>query len=245
MARPALNLARRPFLNRRPVWRAALLLMVLAGAVWLVDLVLYGHSLIASRTLGQRRDEVQGWLQEERGRFNTLLGTTEFQGLTEYNRTVHQLNELIAERTFPWGRLFDQLSELMPPGVRLQRLSPARERRGQQRSSRRRGETEGPRAVQLSIDGVAQSDEALYEFVDALFAAPTFETPVLDQESQKEGGRTFTVQVQYLITSPPSGDQEPVTGDQEEAGAPRNTDERQTAHRSLATGHREGGGTRT
>lgn len=209
MARPALNLARRPFLNRRPVWRAALLLVVLAGAVWLVDLVLYGHSLITSRTLGQRRDEVHGWLQEERGRFNTLLGTTEFQGLTEYNRTVHQLNELIAERTFPWGRLFDQLSELMPPGVRLQRLSPARERRGQQRSSRGQGEAEGPRAVQLSIDGVAQSDEVLYEFVDALFAAPTFETPVLDQESREEAGRTFTVQVQYLIDGPTATDDRP------------------------------------
>lgn len=236
MARPALNLARRPFLNRRPVWRAALLLVALAGAVWLVDLVLYGHSLIASRTLGQRRDEVHGWLQEERGRFNTLLGTTEFQGLTEYNRTVHQLNELIGERTFPWGRLFDQLSELMPPGVRLQRLSPARERRGQQRQSRGQGEADGARAVQLSIDGVAQSDEALYGFVDALFAAPTFETPVLDQESREEAGRTFTVQVQYLIDGPPAADDRPTeappsdeavtTADAEGTGADGREDDR-------------------
>lgn len=243
MSRPALNLARRPFLNRRPVWRAALLLAVLAGAVGLIDLFLYGRSLIASRTLGQRRDEVHGWLQEERGRFDALRGTVEFRDLGEYNRTVQQLNDLIAERTFPWGRLFDQLSAVMPPGVRLQRLSPARERRGGQRPSGQ--EAEGDRAVQLSIDGVAQSDEALYDFVDALFAAPAFETPVLDQESQEAAGRTFTVQVQYLITAPPSADQESVTGDQEEAGAPSNTDERQTAHRSPATGHREGGGSRT
>lgn len=200
MARPALNLARRPFLNRRPVWRVALLLAVLAGAVWLVDLVLYGRSLMASRTLGQRRDEVRRWVQEEQGKFDAVLGTSEFRGLGEYNRTVQQLNELIAERTFPWGRLFDQLSEVLPPGVRLQRLSPARERQGAQR--RRNPETgvDGDRAVQLSIDGVAQSDEALYTFVDALFAAPAFETPVLDQESQEALGRTFTVQVQYLTT---------------------------------------------
>lgn len=222
MPRPALNLARRPFLNRRPVLRAALLLAAAAGLVLLLDAALYGRSLVDLRALGAREDELRRWLQDEQRKFDAVRTTPEFRGLAEYNRSVGQLNALIAERTFPWGRLFDQLSAVLPPGVRLQRLAPAQEGPGE----RRRGveaeaEAAGERVVLLSIDGVARSDEELYALVDALFAAGTFRDPVLTQESQEAVGRTFTVQVQYLITPRPPGDQGSGVRDQGEEGTAR------------------------
>ncbi|MGH9382383.1 MAG: PilN domain-containing protein [Thermoanaerobaculia bacterium] len=224
MPRPALNLARRPFLNRRPVLRAALLLAAAAGVVLLLDAVLYGRSLMDLRALGAREDEIHHWLQDEQRKFDAVRATPEFRGLAEYNRTVYQLNALIAERTFPWGRLFDQLSAVLPPGVRLQRLAPAQEGPGQ----RRRGaeadaEAAGDRVVLLSVDGVARSDEELYAFVDALFAAGAFRNPVLTQESQEAVGRTFTVQVQYLITPRRPGDQGSGVRDQGEEVKARET----------------------
>lgn len=197
MPRPVLNLARRPFVNRRPVRRAALLVAICAGLVLLADGVLYGRYLLDSRAQRGRLAELDGELNTARGRMNNLLMSSEFQELAPYNTRVTHLNTLIAERTFPWGRLFDRLSELMPAGVRAHRLNPVieRDRRGAGAAT---GSVAG-RPVELSIDGVARTSDDLLAFLDALFAAPDFVNPVLEQESQGGGGeRSFAVKVRFL-----------------------------------------------
>lgn len=197
MSRPALNLARRPFVNRRPVRRVALLLGGLALLVGLLDLGLYGRDALDARPLQRRIAEARQELAAEQQRVQSLSQRPEFQRLEEYNAGVAQFNRLIDQRTFPWGRLFDRLSELMPAGVRLQRVAPAREDSSSARAV-------GERRVPLTVDGVARSDEVLYEFVDALFAAPDFIDAVLEQETQDSEGRSFSLSVRYRIPRTPA-----------------------------------------
>jgi hypothetical protein len=110
------------------------------------------------------------------------------------------LNARIAERTFGWSELFDQLAEVLPLRVRLFSLSPASD--SPSSASRatpvRAQPARESRGVWLSFTGVAESDEALLELIDNLFQSPLFDQPQLPQERRTANGIEFTLRVLYL-----------------------------------------------
>jgi Tfp pilus assembly protein PilN len=194
------NLARRPFVNSRPVARIALLL-ALAGALLLVlNLALYADYSRTRRANTTHLVEVEQRIATEASRVRAASSALTDADLGRQNSLVEYLNHRIEERTFAWSVLFDRLATLLPGEVRLVTLAPRfvdPENQGP-RTARRRGEAEPVRRVELSMQGAASDGDAILRLVDALFADPAFENPNLNQEARQQGEISFTLSVTYL-----------------------------------------------
>lgn len=191
------NLARRPFVNARPVSRVALLL-ALAGALLLVlNLVLYVGYANTRRANATHLVQVEERIAAEATRVEAASAALTDADLERQNQLVDYLNRRIEERTFSWSVLFDRLSALLPGKVRLNSLSPSFVGEGDDRRSGRRGPAPRRRVV-LGMQGTARDGEAILELVDALFADPAFDNPDLNHENRQQGEIRFSLSVTYL-----------------------------------------------
>ena len=222
----ALNLARRPLVNRRPLQRVVAALWSAAVLVLLVDAVLLIRHLTSSSAGNERLVGLDRQLEQEVASLQQLERALREFDLKEQNRQVEFLNQKIAQRTFPWSQLFEQLGGVLPEGVRLQSLRPAiaedEEAEEAPRASPPPREREPlpsqpTRWVQLQIAGEAETDEAILELVDALFRHPAFSLPNLRNESQDRSGYRFNLSVRYLPDLEPS--EEPGDGESTAAKA--------------------------
>lgn len=204
-----LNLARRPFLNSRPVVRVALLLWLLGLALLLVNLWQFlgyrGRSADKREQIARSEAEIE----RQRKDLAQLQKTLDGFDLTEQNQKVDFLNKQIAERTFSWSRLLDRITERLPNDVRLNRLTPLTGEKAE-RQLQRSGGTSVRRPAQASgelvpllITGESRNDEALLSFVDSLFKPP-FTDANLAREEREEDGKTlkFEISVQYRPSPP-------------------------------------------
>lgn len=192
------NLARAPFVNERPVRRLAITLWVLFATVGGLGVWQSRASRLQAST--QLADLVR--LNSEtvvaRERAATLERELRGADLPAQNERTEFLNRRLAERAFSWSSLLETLSQVMPRGVRLVRLSPEGFA-----SERQRGGAKPPPAstahVGLRITGEAEETEALLEFVDRLFQHPAFDRPNLSRESEKKDLKIqFELTVAYL-----------------------------------------------
>lgn len=218
MSRAAIDLSARPFVNRRPVVRLSLLLwlaggLLLAGNVWL-----YWDFIAGRGNLHSRLREVDEGIRIEERRISTLTSELSSFDLGAQNEQVIYLNERIDQRRFSWSRLFDDLSGLLPQDVRLINLAPSGGT-GERGGRARRTRTTTPRdpgRIELSIQGQARTDQAILDFVDALFADPSFERPNLIQQRQEgQGAIEFDLQVLYFADRPLEADLLEATEDAE------------------------------
>ncbi len=192
-----LNLAARPFVNRRPWRRLTALLWALGLALLTLNAVLYWGYLTGSADaraeLAGLREQLAGD-QTELDRLSAELARLDLEA---QNREVAFLNERIADRRFPWGQLFNDIEQVLPWNTRLRSLAPERG----DRNRRRRAELgTGDRSrVALDMTGEAQDDEGLHGLIDALFEHPAFDDPKLLHESRQDAGPLdFTIAVVYL-----------------------------------------------
>lgn len=189
------NLARRPFVNRRPVSRITLLLVVAGVLLLLADLWLYVGYARARQANATQLNALEASIESRRDALQAAERDLLQADLEQQNEVVAFMNRRIAERTFGWSVLFDRLADLLPPEVRLINLSPTfveEDRRA------REGSEDSPRRVTLALQGHARDGEAILELVDALFADPAFETPDLAQESRQGAEVQFSLSVTYL-----------------------------------------------
>ena len=193
------NLARAPFVNERPVRR-------LAVALWLLFAIVGGTAFWMSRTLrqetGTRLADLVRLNTESvnaRGRAVTLEQELRAADLPAQNERAEFLNRRLAERSFSWSGLLEKLSQTMPRGVRLMRLSPEGFVRERGKSSKAMQQTAATTRVALRITGEAEETEALLEFVDRLFVHPAFDRPNLSRETEKKDLKIqFELTVGYL-----------------------------------------------
>ncbi len=215
MSLPVLNLAHRPFLNRKPVKRAQRILWALIALLLVVNGLLYWRNREDSSDLRDRASEVRRGITDESivlGQLQDQLGELDPE---RQNARVDFLNLKIAERTFPWGRLFDRLSSILPPMVRLRTLDPSVGQNSISRSG-----APGEETVLLAINGVAASDSDLYALIDGFFGHPAFEEPKLRSERTNDNGEVgFSMTVRYhpWIEEPESSVAESPSVDQEAA----------------------------
>ena len=196
MSAPILNLSNAPFLNRRPVLR-------FVAALWLLGLVLvalnatsFMRNRSGSTDLRSQLRSLNTEIEAVGAQIVDLQATLEDLDPEKQNSRVLYLNERIVERTFPWGRLFDDLGEVLPRQVRLRNLNPTIEKPTSRRRSTQGSEQD---LVGLAIQGIAKNDEALYALVDGLFAHPGFVSPELNHERRRDAGQvSFGLHVQYL-----------------------------------------------
>jgi Tfp pilus assembly protein PilN len=180
----SLNLARRPFLNSRPVQRAGIALWI-GGALLLVSNVSLFWAYL-NRSADQRAElaELNREIAAERAAVADLEARFSGLDLTAQNEQIEFLNGKIAERTFLWSQLLDRIAAVLPDDVRLVSLEP-RQQEGRSRSTARpRGDDDG--RVRLSIAGQSRSDTALMQFVDNLFRHPAFGEPNPTRKRRRE-----------------------------------------------------------
>ena len=213
-----LNLAGRPFVNRRPVTRLTVALWTLAALLLIVDAGLYWHYYRGREDQRQQLARVEAEVTGERRAVAALAGELGTFDLDKLNRRTELLNRRIEERTFGWGLLFDRLAAILPADVRLTSLSP--QPLDQHADARRRRGVPAvvaPERVDLQIVGAARRDDAILELLDALFADPAFEDPNLARESRNQNEVNFNLSVIYL---PETAAAHAATGGEGEATPP-------------------------
>ena len=195
------NLARRPFANTRHIRRLGIALWVAGALLLALDGWLYWRSLFGIESKKEERAGVDTAITAERERLAKAEEALATIDLERQNFEATFLNARIAERTFPWSALFDQLADVLPKRVRLLSLTPKPPEeqritlRPRPASTR---EEPGDGRVYLLLSGVAESDDALLELLDNLFAHAAFDSPQLTSEARKPDGISFAVNVFYL-----------------------------------------------
>lgn len=194
-----LNLARRPFVNARPVRRLTALLWVLGAGLLVLNVLLYWQYFSYNDDSQHEREALRQRIARHQEQITANQAALAQADLRQQNTQVDFLNRKIAERTFPWSRLFDHLEEVLPNDVRLQSLAP-----NPDEGRTRGGETVLPGGrVRMKIVGLAKTVEAELELIDRLFAHPSFERPRLQGDSEVQGGNLrFTLQVTYFPERP-------------------------------------------
>ena len=235
-ARPAgpvrpssLNLARRPFVNSRPVVRTALALWLLGLLLLLGNVYLFWNYRTGSADKRAEIEQREEQSEREKERVRQLETRLDSMELEQQNAQIDFLNRKIDERTFSWSLLFDRLAAEMPNDVRLKRLTPItrsqlEERLRAQGTSAQRRVAQGQ--VLLAITAQAKSDEAVFQFVDNLFRKPeSFRDPnwtrrILDEEANIV---EYEITVAYLpqgAASPQTAGETPVVVEEEAPAAP-------------------------
>jgi Tfp pilus assembly protein PilN len=193
-----LNLARRPFINTRPVVRLAAILWVLGLVLLAVNVALFMGYLNASQETRTRLATRQREVESERVAVQVLRDRLADLHLDQQNREVAFLNRMIDERTFSWSLLFDRLAEVLPDNVRLLRLTPTSLVQKETEAALLAGREPKPLPVVLSMSCEAKDDESVLNFVDNLFAHPAFAEPNLASEAREDNGQLkFELTVQY------------------------------------------------
>ncbi len=194
-----LNLAVRPFENRRPKRRLATIFWVLAGLASAWNLFLFVEYWKGSSSGRDDLRAVRAEIDDRARNIRDLEAALRSADLSAQNEHVRFLNRKIAERTFPWSRLFDDIAEVLPRNVRLESLAPSIPD-----SKKRRGEAvpESIEWIGLQLRGVSKTSEEILELVDAMFSASVFASPVLSDERDRDHGVEFDLGVRYRILSP-------------------------------------------
>jgi len=196
------NLAAQPFANRRPVLRAAALLALAAIAFSVANVWLYWRHFAGRGEQVTELGELAASTAEERAALAAALAVVAGFDVDWQQAQITFLNARIAERTFAWSALFDDLAEVLPRAVRIERVTPQLVAEG---GSRRRGD---PRSatdeVALEITGKAEQDDALLEMLDAFFAHERFRRPSLKVEARQgpAGQVGYSMSVVYMPTLP-------------------------------------------
>jgi Tfp pilus assembly protein PilN len=205
----AVNLARRPFANTRPLRRVATALWLVGGALAAVVAVLYWRALFGIEGRRTEIAAVDRAIAEERRRLAAGEAALAGLDLRRQNVEAAYLEARIRERTFPWSALFEDLAEVLPRKVRIASLSP---KAGGPLSdpdaarSRRPGSAVSFGRVHLQLTGAAANDEALIELIDRLFASRRFANPTMPTERRDNDGTIgFALGVSYLPPSREAG----------------------------------------
>lgn len=200
----SLNLARRPFVNSRPVIRAALAFWLLGLVLLLGNVYLFWNYMTGSSDKRAEIDQREAAVTKEQEVVRELEARLANMDLDQQNAQIDFLNRKIDERTFSWSLLFDRLAEVMPKDVRIKRLTPItsaqlEERLRAQGTAARRDVADGQ--VLLSITAQSKSnDDALLQFVNNLFKHPSFDEPNWSRQVRDEEANLveFELTVAYL-----------------------------------------------
>lgn len=232
----AVNLASKPFVNRRPVIRIAFLVWIAAIVLAFVNIWSYGDFFRVASNHRTRLADLEKEIRIEEEQVTSLEKRIAGLKLDDGNTKARYLNGLIHQRIFPWSRLFDEIQDVLPKDVYLVGLAPQIEKL-EKSQKRPRTTTRTPASnasnsrparttkkkpepvldrVLLELQGVARSEEAMLELVDRLYASPSFLDPTLSTEKRetRTGLVAFHIEVTYLTgTGSVKAEGEAATGD--------------------------------
>ena len=162
----ALNLATRPIENKR----SFLFLSSVLGVVEILALVILYHSAYVSWTSSRKlRAEVAMYQQQiwvNRQRQQELRAFFQTPKATSVLNRAAFLNSLIDDRAFPWTKVFMDIEQTLPAGVRVVSISPT---------------LENDRAKVTLVVG-ADTDENMVKFIQALETSKVFSGVQVEKE---------------------------------------------------------------
>jgi hypothetical protein len=178
-----LNLARRPFVDTRPVnvTVAALGLFVLVLSVWSVRTVVryLSDSERTRAAIGSLRQEIDG-LEEQRRAAQARLGRYD---VDELDAEARDANQIALRRSFSWTRFLSRLETTLPPETRVVSIALARNQK--ETTARRMGPTE---AVNVELVLVSRRAAGLPQVIRAFYGSKFFDRPTPHSEDRGERG---------------------------------------------------------
>ena len=165
-----LNLSTTPQPNNRPF----LVYASLIGTVGIVALVLL--SVAAFRTWHANRElhaDMARWeesIRDDQQRQRSLASDFSGPSAQQILERSAFLNSLIDERSFPWTKIFMDLEETLPPGVRVVSISPKL--------------VDGRAEVTLEVG--SSTDEGKIQFLQAIEKSKMFSGLVVTKEQRSD-----------------------------------------------------------
>lgn len=161
-----LNLATSPQANHRPFLLGAFL----TGTLGILVLVLLAHATYkswrASRDLRADIARLESQIQTDRQRRQELANYFRSPSAQNVLERSDFLNSLIDARSFPWTKIFTDLEDTLPPGVRVVSIAPKL--------------VNGRAEVTLEVG--ADSDESKIKFLEAMEKSNVFSGMVVSDE---------------------------------------------------------------
>lgn len=161
-----LNIATAPQQNNRPFIAG----MTLVGLVALLALAILSrqtfiawHSNVELRTDTARLERQIQALQVQQQDLKAYFARKDVQQIRD---RADFLNSLIAQRSFPWTKIFMDLEHTLPPGVRVVSISPKL--------------VNGRAQVSMTVG--ASSDESKLRFIEAIEHSKNFSDVIVDDE---------------------------------------------------------------
>lgn len=165
-----LNLATAPQANNRPFLAGAALI----GTLGLLAFVLLSHAAYASwRASRDLRADTARWqdqIRRERQRRQDLEAYFHSPAAQQILDRSGFLNSLIDERSFPWTKIFMDLEQTLPAGVRVVSISPKL--------------VNGRAEVTLEIG--AETDASKIQFLEAIEKSKVFSGMAVKDEKHAE-----------------------------------------------------------
>jgi Tfp pilus assembly protein PilN len=165
-----LNLATAPQENHRPFVVGALL----TGLLGVLVFVLLAHAAYqswrASRDLRADISRLESQIQVDRQRRQDLSNYFHSPAAQNIFDRSAFLNSLIDGRSFPWTKIFTDLEETLPPGVRVVSIAPKL--------------VNGRAEVTLQVG--ADSDESKIKFLEAMEKSSVFSGMIVNDEKPAE-----------------------------------------------------------
>jgi Tfp pilus assembly protein PilN len=165
-----LNIATAPQVNNRPFIAGA----VVAGVISLMALGALSHATYvswqANRELRSETAALQARIRASESQQQDLAAFFKTQGAQQVLDRAAFLNSLIGQRSFPWTKIFMDLENTLPPGVRVVSISPKL--------------VDGRAEVSLVVG--ASNDENKIRFLHAIESSKVFSGVDVKDERQQE-----------------------------------------------------------
>jgi Tfp pilus assembly protein PilN len=191
-----LNLARRPFIDRRPVNVAG---GVLAAGV-LILCFLSVRTVVRYLDGSRKTRNAIAVLREEISRLEVARRATEAR-LSRYDveeilASADDANQIARRRAFSWTRFLDRLEKTLPADTRIAAISLASAEKGEAVDGGSKNEL-----FQVELTLVSRSPEGLTEAIRSFYGSPWFDhpTPHVEERGDRRSpdGRRIRIGVLY------------------------------------------------
>jgi len=184
------NLARRPFVDSRPVWAAGALLGVVALILTGINLAEFISAQGAERALEDEKQTLVARYTELQGSVRAADGRLSAVKWRQLEAEAGTLQEVVARRRVAWSRLLTDLERVVPWDVRLVSIVPTIDDQG---------------GVQVDLTGVASGRDAWLKLLGRCFADRSFSDPVPASEEAPSASNTLGYRFQLRVRYWPEG----------------------------------------
>jgi len=165
-----LNLATSPQENRRPFLVGATVLGTVGVAALAILATVSYRSWRANRQINADISRVEAQIRASSAQQADLESYFHTDQAQKTLQRANFLNSLIGERSFPWTKIFADLEETLPAGVRVVAISPKL--------------TNGQAEVTLTVS--AMNDEQKIKFLEAIEKSKKFSDIHVSQERRND-----------------------------------------------------------